>query len=258
MRAILNFVFVLLVAVGGVAQVVDRIVAVVNKQVILQSELEQAADVEFLLQGKSLDQLTSADLQAVLDRLIDQDLLQQQIVNRETFEPTQEEVATRIREMRANIPGAIDDEKWKAMIATYGVTLEDVQLQVRTQILILKLIDIRFRNLAHVDSTAVSDYYQQKLLPELRKQGAPEPPLSQVSDKIEKILTEQRIDDLLNSWLQTLRSQAHIRKLSSGKPTILPIGRDVACNVSTSRVPNTSPAQANSQACAAGATGANR
>jgi hypothetical protein len=66
-----------------------------------------------------------------------------------------------------------------------------------------------------VDRTAISDYYKQKLVPELQKQGAPEPPLSQVSEKIEKILTEQRIDDLLNSWLQTLRSQAHIQKLNA-------------------------------------------
>lgn len=238
-RVILNLVFVLLVAGSCVAQVVDRMVAVVNKQVILQSELEQAAHVEFLLQGKPLNQLTNADLQAVLDRLIDQALLEQQIVNREAFEPTPEEVATRIREMRANIPGAMKDENWKAMIAAYGVTAEDVQLQITSQIRILKLIDLRFRNLAHVDGTAVSDYYQQKLLPALRKQGAPEPPLSEVSDKIEKILTEQRIDDLLSSWLQTLRSQAHIRMLNSG-----------------GQPGTTSSTQANSQTRAPGTKGA--
>lgn len=239
MRAVLNLVLVLLVAGGGVAQVVDRMVAVVNKQVILQSELEQAAHVEFLLQGKPLDQLTSADLQAALDRLIDQALLEQQIVNAATFEPTAEEVTARIRELRANIPGGANSENWKTMLAAYGVTAEDVQLQVTTQIRILRLVDIRFRNLAHVDGTAVSDYYQHKLLPDLRKQGAPEPPLNQVSDKIEKILTEQRIDDLLNSWLQTLRAQAHIRKLNSGP-----------------QPGATTPAQAKSQA--PGAPGATR
>ena len=239
MRAILNLAFVLLAASSCLAQVVDRMVAVVNKQVILQSELEQAAHVEFLLQGKPLAQLTTADLQAALERLIDQALLEQQIVNAEAFDPTAEEVAARIRELRANIPGAMNSDNWKTMLAAYGVTAEDVQLQITAQIRILKLIDLRFRNLAHVDGTAVSDYYQQKLLPELRKQGAPEPPLSQVSDKIEKILTEQRIDDLLNSWLQTLRSQAHIRKLNSG-----------------AQPGATTPAQAKSQA--PGAPGATR
>jgi parvulin-like peptidyl-prolyl isomerase len=217
-NVLLNFVLVLVGFAACFAQVVDRMVAVVNKQVILQSELEQSAHVEFLLQGKSLGQLTDGELQTVLDRLIDQALLEQQIVNKSAFQPSDQEIENRIHEIRAGIPGGVSDENWTTLLAAYGVTAEDVALQIATQIRILRLIDLRFRNLAHVDGTAVSDYYKQKLLPELQKQGAPEPPLSQVSDKIEKILTEQRIDDLLNSWLQTLRSQAHIRKLNSGAP----------------------------------------
>jgi hypothetical protein len=155
-------------------------------------------------------------LQKVLDRLIDQALLEQQIVHKEAFQPGKEEVEAQIHELRAGVPGGINDQNWKTLLSNYGVTPDDVELQITTQIRLLRLVDLRFRNLAHVDSTAVSEYYKQKLLPELKKQGAPEPPLSQVSDKIEKILTEQKIDDLLNSWLQTLRSQAHIRKLNSG------------------------------------------
>jgi hypothetical protein len=34
-----------------------------------------------------------------------------------------------------------------------------------------------------------------------------------VSDKIEQILAEQRIDELLNNWLKTLRAQAHIERM---------------------------------------------
>lgn len=215
MKVFFNSLMVFAVLVAAHAQVVDRMVAVVNKQVILQSELEQTAHVEFLLQGKPLTQLTMADLQAVLERMIDQALLQQQIVNSAALQPTPEEVGTQLQEIRGKLSGAQAEANWKELLAGYGVTQQDVEQQIASQMRILRLIDLRFRNLARVDRTAISDYYKQKLLPELQKQGAPEPPLSQVSDKIEKILTEQRIDDLLNSWLQTLRSQAHIQKLNS-------------------------------------------
>jgi hypothetical protein len=215
MKVFFNSLMVFAVLVAAHAQVVDRMVAVVNKQVILQSELEQTAHVEFLLQGKPLTQLTMADLQAVLERMIDQALLQQQIVNSAALQPTPEEVGTQLQEIRGKLSGAQAEANWKELLAGYGVTQQDVEQQIASQMRILRLIDLRFRNLAHVDRTAISDYYKQKLVPELQKQGAPEPPLSQVSDKIEKILTEQRIDDLLNSWLQTLRSQAHIQKLNS-------------------------------------------
>lgn len=220
MKAVFNLVLVFLAVAACRAEVVDRMVAVVNRQVVLQSQLEQAARIEFLLQGRGLDQLDPTEMQAVLDRMIDQALLEQQIVNTPMLDPSQEEIAARIHEVRAQIPGATDDAGWRSMLVSYGVTQEDVEKQITTQLRILRFIDLRFRSLAHVDRASIANYYTDKLLPELHKQGAPEPPLSQVSDKIEKILTEQRIDELLTSWLQTLRTQTHIQKMSAdSKPS---------------------------------------
>ena len=215
MKLVLNSVLVLATVGACCAQVVDRMVAVVNRQVILQSELEQTAHVEFLLQGKPLGELTEKEMQAVLDRMIDQALLQQQIVSTVILDPAPEEISSQLHEARAQIPGATDEKKWRALLDAYGVTQQDVENQIAAQLRILRFIDLRFRTLARVDRTAISNYYTEKLLPELRKQGVPEPPLAQVSDKIEKILTEQRIDELLTSWLQTLRSQARIQKLNA-------------------------------------------
>ena len=215
MRVILNTMLILAALVASRAEVVDRIVAVVNRRVILQSQLEQAARVEFLLQGRSLDELNQAEMQTVLDRMIDQDLLEQQIANNPMLDPTPEELAARLHQAREQIPGAGEDGAWRGMLRSYAVTEEDVQKQLGTQLRILRFIDLRFRSLAHVDRASINNYYTDKLLPELRKQGAPEPPLNQVSDRIEKILVEQRIDEMLNTWLQTLRSQTHIQKMTA-------------------------------------------
>jgi len=219
MKIVLELVLMLAAISAQSAETVDRMVAVVNRQVILQSELEQAAHVEFLLGGKALSDLTPNELQSVLDRLIDQALLQQQIVDSMMLNPTADEIAARLAEVRTQIPGASADGKWKQMLAAYGVTQQDVEMQISAQLRILRFVDLRFRTLAHVDNASISNYYQEKLLPELRKQGAPEPPLPQVSGKIESILTEQRIDEMLTSWLQTLRSQAHIRKMDAVPPS---------------------------------------
>lgn len=216
MKFLLNLVLLLLALMAcSAAEVVDRMVAVVNRQVILQSQLEQAARVEFLLQGRSLDQLNAAEMQAVLDRMIDQALLEQQIANSPLLDPTPDEIAARIYEVRAQIPGATEGAGWRKMLASYAVTEDDVVKQISTQLRILRFIDLRFRSLAHVDRASIANYYTDKLLPELRKQGVPEPPLNQVSDKIEKILTEQRIDEMLTTWLQTLRSQTRIQKMAT-------------------------------------------
>jgi hypothetical protein len=82
-----------------------------------------------------------------------------------------------------------------------------------SQFRILRFIDLRFRALVRVDKEAIATYYQDRFLPEVRKRNASEPKLAEVSDKIEQILAEQRIDELLNNWLKTLRGQAHIERM---------------------------------------------
>jgi hypothetical protein len=215
MRARLQFAVLLALASLCPAQVVDRMVAVVNKHVILESELDQAARVEFLLQGKPVNdgKLTQKDTLAVLDRLIDQALLDQQIINQAVLDPTPEELAAQIKEIRKQVPGAATDEGWKSVLTTYGLTEQDIGDQLTSQSRILRFVDLRFRGLVRVEKDAIATYYQDKLLPELHKRGAAEPKLADVSDRIENVLVEQRIDELLANWLQTLRSQAHIEKM---------------------------------------------
>ena len=218
MRIRLTLAIVLISGVLCSAEVVDRMMAVVNRQVILQSEVEQAARVEFLLNGKPLEQLNQDALKATLERLIDQDLLEQQIITTTQLDATPAELAARLLEVRAQIPGATNDEAWQAMLAAYGLTEQDVESQLDSQIRILRFVDLRFRGLVRVDRTAITVYYDETLVPELRKRGADVPPMDQVSDKIRQILVEQRIDGLLNTWLQTLRAQGHIERMMDSTP----------------------------------------
>ena len=214
MRLRLQFALLLLALQGVSAQVVDRMVAVVNKRVVLESELDQTARVECLMQGKSLEKLTTTDVSSVLERLIDRSLLDQQIVAGADVDPTPKDVAAQLKELRAQIPDAATDEGWKRLLTSYGLTQSDVEDYLASQLRILRFVDLRFRGLVRIDKAAVNSYYEKKFLPELRKRGAAEPPLTEVSGKIEKILVEQGIDDMLNHWLETLRSQAHINKIS--------------------------------------------
>ena len=214
MRLRSQFVLLLLVLQAASAQVVDRMVAVVNKRVVLESELDQTTRVECLMQGKPLEKLTPADQASVLERLIDRSLLEQQIMKGADVDPTPKDVAAQLKELRAQVPNSATDDGWTRLLTSYGLTQSDVEDYLASQFRILRFVDLRFRGLVRVDKNSVSSYYEQKFLPELRKRGASEPPLAEVSGKIEKILIEQSIDDMLNRWLETLRSQAHIEKIS--------------------------------------------
>ena len=50
--------------------------------------------------------MTQADKNAVLERLIDRALLDQQIVNPAMLDPSPEELAAKIKEIRSGMPGA--------------------------------------------------------------------------------------------------------------------------------------------------------
>ena len=60
-------------------EVIDRIVATVNGHIILQSDWNDALRYEALLSGRSISQFSEDERRTVLDRLIDQELLAEQM-----------------------------------------------------------------------------------------------------------------------------------------------------------------------------------
>ncbi|MGA7080112.1 MAG: hypothetical protein WBY61_15450, partial [Terriglobales bacterium] len=71
----------LMLALAGSAvagPIVDRVVTNVNGHVVLQSDWEQEIAFEALTNGRDPDSFTSAEREAALNRLIDQELLREQ------------------------------------------------------------------------------------------------------------------------------------------------------------------------------------
>ena len=60
-------------------QIVDRVVTNVNGHVVLQSDWEQEIAFEAFSQGRDPDSFTTDERKAALDRLIDQELLREQV-----------------------------------------------------------------------------------------------------------------------------------------------------------------------------------
>lgn len=206
---------VFLAAMAGAQEqtVVDRMVAVVNRHVILASELEQEARIEQLLQGKPAEKPLPQELQSVLDQLVDRSLLEQQIGHSAPLDPSTDELAAQVKDLRGRISGADTNEAWKSTLSSYGLTEADIELHVISEFRVLRYVDLHFQGLVRVSRADIQTYYLETLLPELQRRGAVIPPLAEVYDKIEKILAAQQMDAMLGDWLQTLRAQAHIEKL---------------------------------------------
>jgi hypothetical protein len=190
--------------------VVDRIVATVNGHAILQSDWEDAFHYEAFIAGHSPEYLASAERKAALDRLIDQELLRQQIRSSDFQHASDQEIAARIQEIRKQYPGAESESGWHAALARYALTEKELEHRIALQLDLLRLVDARLRPTVQIDSKSVESYYNQELLPQLRQSGAQQIPLTQASPKIKELLTQRKIDQLLTAWLQTLRTGSEI------------------------------------------------
>jgi len=193
------------------AEVIDRIVAMVNGRLILQSDWDEALCYEALLSNRSLAQFTDDDRRAVLDRLIDQELLREQIKSADFRHATDNEVAARVAEARKLYPQAAADDAWQSLLAGYHLAEKDLLVHVQQEIDLMRLVDARLRPAVQIDSKSVEAYYHDQFVPKLKQSGATEVPLAEVSAKIRELLTQEKVSELLVSWLQTLRSESQVR-----------------------------------------------
>jgi|SRR5271165_3402019 len=192
------------------AEVIDRIVATVNGHIILQSDWDDALRYEALLNGRALNVFTAEERRAVLDRLIDQELLREQMKSAAFPHCTAAEAAARLAEARKQYAEAATADGWQAVLARLQLAEKDLLARVQTQIDLTRLVDAHLRPGVQIDSKTVEAYYRDKFVPQLKHSGASEVSLADVSGKIRELLTEEKVNQLLVSWLQTLRSESKV------------------------------------------------
>ena len=100
-----------------------------------------------------------------------------------------------------------------------GSLRRQVETWLAHDIAVLHQVEARLRPTVQIPPQTIETYYQQTFLPELRKSGAQDVPLAQVSGKIREILTEQKVNELFSSWLQTLRSESKISTSGTTPPS---------------------------------------
>ncbi len=206
--SVLLFIAAVVPAFAG--EVIDGVVASVNRQPVLRSDWDEAVAFEAFMQQKPIAQLTEADRVLALQHLIDRQLLKAQMGDASYMQPSDEALRQDVAKLRAQVPNGTDDIVWRRVLANYGLSEEIVKEHLRTEVQVMNFVEVRLRPDVHIQQDDVESYYQHQLLPDLQKNGGKPIPLDQVEPRIRELLTEQRIDELLEAWLHNLRQQADI------------------------------------------------
>jgi len=204
------------------AVVLDRVVAVVNNQAILASDVDDEVRLAVLDPGGAGVVLTP---QRALEQLISRALIQQQIrqEDAQAAEPTQAEVDARLTEIRREVPACIhfncaSEQGWTAFLAAHGLTLQRVESYLRYRVQILRFIELRFRQGIRIAPEEIETYYRETLLPQYEP-GEAIPPLAKVATRIQEILLEQQVNVLFDDWLRNLRKQGDVEVLDPALET---------------------------------------
>lgn len=215
------------------AVVLDRVIAVINGDVLLESDVQD--EMHFAaLQPYSVPPGENTQLRAA-QRLVNRTLILQQMNDpQQTIkipQPSEQEVQQRIDELRKQIPACKryhceTPEGWHDFLASNGFTEEQVDARWRQRLRILQFTEERFRSGIRVSRPEVEAYYQKNLLPQFEKEKVTPPPLDSIVSRIEEILLQEKVNVLLQDWLKTLRDQGNVLVLDPAYGQSNPTGSD--------------------------------
>jgi len=183
--------------------VVDRIVARVENDIILQSDVQELKEYQQLVDGKSESE------SVILDLLIDQWIVRSEANLSRYPEPTEVAIDQELsRVVKSFSPPA----EFEARKKKSGLNDAEVRQIIAAQLYLSNYLDSRFRPSAQIDEKAIQDFYQNAVLPRAKARGQEPPSLDASRDIIQEALVQGDINQQADRWLKESRARLHVQK----------------------------------------------
>jgi peptidyl-prolyl cis-trans isomerase SurA len=199
---------------------VDRVVAIVNSELILDSDVDRERRFAALLPYGEASGPYNRD--ETIERLVNRDLILQQAQLQPGSGVTQEAASQDLDALRKAIPTCKEyhcdtQEGWDKFLAAEGFTEESLTSLWRQRMEVLAFIELRFRMGIRITPEEIRAYYTKTMLPQYAAQHAAPPPIRTIENRIQEVLLQQRVSKLLDDWLESLRAQGNVVVLHPGK-----------------------------------------
>lgn len=185
--------------------IIDRIAAIVDRQVITVSEISQLAEIRFFSRaaGQSEDEYRHS----ILESLIAQALRYRDVERFGAADVSKDDIEARL----GQIEGRFDSPaRFAAAVQQAQLTLDEVRALIKRQLQVESYIQERFAPMIFVSSDEIEAYYRGAYAQERRSRGLPLPPLATVSDEIRTQLKANGLESEVARWTTGLRSQANV------------------------------------------------
>jgi hypothetical protein len=185
-------------------EVVDRIVARIENDVILLSDVRLLSHYQLLVEGKA-----ESDSE-ILDRLIDQWIVRNEANIARTPKTSDADIDRAVQRL---VKGFSTPQDYEARRKLAGLSEADIRRVTADQLFLNSYLDSRFRPTVHVDEQAVQDFYNNALLPRAQARGTAPPTLEAAHDYIQDALIQRGIDQQAERWLQESHARVRITKM---------------------------------------------
>jgi hypothetical protein len=178
------------VTAGARAEVIDKVVAVVDGHIITASDMRQERDILMRLSENPVD-----DDKALVRQLIDNYLIETQITDFPGIDVTDTDV----------------DQELQKSVTREGAPSPALREAVRLRVRMRKYFEVRFVQFIQASDEDVSKYYKDVFVPEAEKRELnPIPPMAQVTELIRNNVIQERLSHEIAIWLEAIRRRSNI------------------------------------------------
>jgi hypothetical protein len=189
------------------AQMIDRTVAIVEDRGITESEVRTQLRLEALANAAEISD-NAAEHDRVLDRLIDQQLIANDIALTGLAPMTSDERA----ELLARLQGqSFGNLSFEAALQKYGVTAAQALEFFARQVEFSRYVDFRFRTGQTVGDDELQAVYRSKYG---RTPNRDAPPLELIASQLRNEVLNERVETLLEQHILQLRADHRVVRLA--------------------------------------------
>jgi len=189
-------------------EVVDRTVARVETEIILQSDVRQLSRYQAFLDGKPQ---SDSD---ILNRLIDQWIVRSEAGVARFPQPSEEDVNRSIERLKRSFSSP---EEFQTRQKLSGVTDDEIRRFVRAQLYLSNYLDSRFRPSIQIDEKAIDEFYRSRVVPRAESRNQTPPTLENARDFIQEALVQQAINEQADRWLKESRTRVRVETMLDEK-----------------------------------------
>jgi hypothetical protein len=189
-----------LLAAAAPAEIIDRILAVVDGAIIMQSDVAAAVRLSMVPATSAADPIPAA-----LDALIERRLILEEVDRYAPPDPADADIDRRVSEIRTRTGARFD-----TVLLESGLSAEQLRRQVRDDLRIESYLQQRFGAMQPSDDE-IAQYYREHQAAFTRDGTVA--PLDAVRERVRGALIADRRSATIRDWIAGLRRRANVNVL---------------------------------------------